>query len=67
MKKSKVQKLVPGAICSDCAQKFKLVWPKGHCATFWMGECSQCGQEKSCCSTGDYNHPSGGKVSGMRD
>lgn len=55
-----------GSICNDCAFRFNLTWPKGHCATFWQGECSQCHQEAGCCSTGDWNHK-GKKVFGMRD
>ena len=62
--------LVSGSICHECAMDFNLSWPKGHCATFWEGECSQCNEVKSCCSTGDYNYRFKGglkKVSGLRD
>ena len=58
--------LKSGSICHDCAMEFSLSWPKGHCATFWLGECSQCGKEASCCSTGDYNFK-GKRARGFRD
>jgi hypothetical protein len=69
-KPRKYDELVSGSICNNCAMDFNLSWPKGHCATFWEGECSQCGETSSCCSTGDYNYRFKGgfkKVSGLRD
>jgi len=66
-----ISELKNGSICNDCAFDFNLSWPKGHCATFWNGPCSQCEKDKmSCCSTGDYNYRFKGgmkKVYGMRD
>lgn len=67
VQKPKVEYVIPGSICNDCAEYFKLKWPKGHCATFWQGECDQCGLDKGCCSTGDWNKAGGLKLPGMRD
>lgn len=48
---------IPGAICPECANKNGAEWPVDHIATFWMGKCSTCGEEKSCCCTTDWDWP----------
>lgn len=62
-----VKDLKEGSICNSCAFSFNLRWPKGHVATFWSGPCTQCGENKGCCSTGDYNYKNNRKTKGFRD
>lgn len=45
------------SICRDCAIALMGVWPKGHAATHWTGECGICGQNKGVCDVGDWNWP----------
>lgn len=47
-----------GSICYLCAELHGAVWPEGHCATFWGGQCSIClTQKTSCCAVSDYDWP----------
>jgi len=46
-----------GYICGDCADLACGKWPKGHIATFHMGICDSCGEEKGLCHTSDYDWP----------
>src|ERR1035437_67186 len=46
-----------GYICSGCAKKKKLRWPRGHCATFHTEVCPYCDKTKSLCAVTDYLKP----------
>jgi len=60
------EKIPSGYICAECARELQATWPKGHCATFHVGECVQCGKDKAVCSTGDWDWPD--RIQrGMRD
>ena len=45
------------SICRDCAKEKGGVWPEGHVATQWYGNCDYCHKRKACCSIGDWNWP----------
>jgi hypothetical protein len=44
-------------ICSDCATKAGGVWPKDHVATFHVGGCAECRQEKATAALSDWSWP----------
>ena len=46
-------------VCAECADAGGGVWPRGHVATFWNGNCDACRRERVCCAVGDYNWPKG--------
>jgi hypothetical protein len=41
------------AICPPCAQKAGLL-PRDGCFGHWVGKCSVCGVETTCCARRDY-------------
>ncbi len=51
-----------GSICGQCADKNGGVWPEGHVATFWGGECSFCHTEGMLCCVTDWDFPKKGVV-----
>ena len=44
-------------ICDACAKKDGAVWPKGHVATYHMGECDGCTGMKNICAVSDWDWP----------
>jgi hypothetical protein len=50
-------------ICFDCAKKYDAIWPKGHLATCWTGECDVCHGTKGVCDVSDWDWPRGKKPS----
>jgi len=50
-----------GTICWDCAKVNGAVWPDGHVATIWTGDCDVCGNTVAVCDVSDWNWPKGKK------
>lgn len=44
-------------ICSECAEKKKFTWPKGHCATQHFDICGYCNENKALCAVTDWLRP----------
>lgn len=44
-------------LCDECAEKHGAVWPEGHIASYFMGKCNVCKEQKSLSCTGDWNWP----------
>lgn len=45
------------SVCSDCAKISGGEWPSGHVATFYPGECRECGRQTILCSLSDWQWP----------
>ena len=45
------------SVCRACAEGYGAVWPDGHEATHFYGECGFCQQTKAVCCTSDWNWP----------
>lgn len=44
-----------GYICFNCADAYKGIWPKDHCATVHIGKCPFCLQKKGLAAVDDWN------------
>ena len=44
-------------LCKTCALKNGAVWPEGHVATFQLGICELCSEERALAHTSDWNWP----------
>jgi hypothetical protein len=44
-------------ICSTCATKAGGIWPRDHVATWSVGRCAECKEEKATAALSDWNWP----------